>query len=69
MPSFDLSAFRFPQKQPLKLKKLPTKVPNLYKDEADYLEKLGKLRDDINEMQVQMFAHNRHAMLVVFQTA
>lgn len=63
----DLSAFRFPQKQPLRLKKLPTKVENLYVDETDYMEQLGKVRDDINEMQVQMFAHNRHSMLVVFQ--
>jgi hypothetical protein len=63
----DLSAFRFPQKRPLELRKLPTKVKDLYEDETDYLEKLGSLRDDINEMQVQMFAHNRHSMLVVFQ--
>lgn len=67
MPKPDLSPFRFPQKQPFKLKKLPTKVDNLYLDETDYLEQLGKVRDDINEMQVQMFAHNRHSMLVVFQ--
>ena len=63
----DLSDFRFPQKHALDLKKLPTKVKDLYKDETDYLEQLGSLRDDINEMQVQMFAHNPHAMLVVFQ--
>jgi PPK2 family polyphosphate:nucleotide phosphotransferase len=63
----DVSEFRFPQKHPLKLKKLPTKVKDLYEDETDYLEILGCLRDDINEMQVQMFAHNRHSMLVVFQ--
>jgi PPK2 family polyphosphate:nucleotide phosphotransferase len=63
----DLSEFRFPQKHSLKLKKLPTKIKDLYEDETDYLEQLGSLRDDINEMQVQMFAHNRHSMLVVFQ--
>jgi PPK2 family polyphosphate:nucleotide phosphotransferase len=63
----DLTDFRFPQKGRLKLQKLPTKVKDLYKDETDYLEQLGSLRDDINEMQEQMFAHNRHAMLVVFQ--
>lgn len=67
MPKPDPSAFRFPLKQPLKIKKLPTKVDNLYLDETDYLEQLAKVRDDINEMQVQMFAHNRHSMLIVFQ--
>jgi PPK2 family polyphosphate:nucleotide phosphotransferase len=67
MSKFDLSEFCFAQEGSLNLKKLPTKVKDLYQDEVDYLEKLGKIRDDINEMQVQMFAHNRHAMLVVFQ--
>ncbi len=67
MPKSNLAQFRFPQKRGLNLRRLPTKIDNLYKDTTDYLEKLGKLRDEINEMQVQMFAHNRHAMLVVFQ--
>jgi PPK2 family polyphosphate:nucleotide phosphotransferase len=67
MSKLDLSDFRFPQKHPLKLKKLPTKIKDLYKDETEYLETLGELRDDINDMQAQMYAHDRHAMLVIFQ--
>lgn len=62
-----ISDFRFSKRHTLKLKKLPTKIKDLYTDETDYFEKLGKLRDDINEIQVQMFAQNRHAMLAVFQ--
>jgi PPK2 family polyphosphate:nucleotide phosphotransferase len=67
MPKIDLAQFRFPQKSPFKLRKLPTKIKSLYNDEADYLKKLTSVRDDINEMQAQMYAHDRHAMLVVFQ--
>jgi PPK2 family polyphosphate:nucleotide phosphotransferase len=67
MPKTDLSSFRFPQKRRLKLKKLPTKIKDLYEDETDYLEQLGGLRDDINDMQAQMYAHDRYAMLVIFQ--
>ena len=67
MAKFDLSEFRFPKKRPFRLKNLPTKIEDLYKDGVDYHEQLSKIREDINEMQVQMFAHNRHAMLVVFQ--
>ena len=62
-----ISDFRFSKRHTLKLKKLPTKIKDIYADETDYLEKLGKLRDDINEIQVQMFAQNRHAVLAVFQ--
>ncbi len=67
MPQIDLAQFRFPQKQPLRLDKLPTKIKDLYTDNQDYKAKLASVRDDINEMQAQMYAHDRHAMLVVFQ--
>jgi PPK2 family polyphosphate:nucleotide phosphotransferase len=67
MPKIDLAQFRFPQKSPIKLRKLPTKIKSLYADETDYLKQLTSVRNDINEMQAQMYAHDRHAMLVVFQ--
>lgn len=62
-----ISDFRFSKRHTLTLKKLPTRIKDIYADDTDYLERLGKLRDDINEIQVQMFAQNRHAMLAVFQ--
>ena len=67
MPKIDLAQFRFPQKSPVKLGKVPTKIKSLYQDEADYLKQLTSVRNDINEMQAQMYAHDRHSMLVVFQ--
>lgn len=67
MPKIDLAQFRFPKKSPIRLRKLPTRIKSLYTDEADYLKQLTSVRDDINEMQAQMYAHDRHAMLVVFQ--
>jgi PPK2 family polyphosphate:nucleotide phosphotransferase len=67
MPKIDLAQFRFPQSSPIKLRKLPTKIKALFSDDADYRAKLSSVRDDINEMQAQMYAHDRHSMLVVFQ--
>lgn len=67
MPKIDLAQFRFPQRSPLKLEKLPTKIKDLYSNNEDYKAQLSSVRDDINEMQAQMYAHDRHAMLVVFQ--
>jgi PPK2 family polyphosphate:nucleotide phosphotransferase len=63
----DLSAFRVSSGKGFKLRKLPTKIPALFTDETDYLEKLGQYRDDLHEMQTQMYAHDRYSMLAVFQ--
>ncbi len=67
MAKTDLSQFRFPKKQPIRLSRLPTKIKDLYTSSEDYKARLAAVRDDINEMQAQMFAHDRHAMLVIFQ--
>ncbi|WP_050029831.1 PPK2 family polyphosphate kinase [Verrucomicrobium sp. BvORR034] len=63
----DLDQFRVTQGEGFKLEDFPTKISNLYLDETDYLEKLGKYRDDLHEMQLQMYAHDRYAMLAIFQ--
>lgn len=61
------SLFHFPQKQPLRLKSSPTKTDKLYTDKQDYVSQLTAMKKDINEMQSQMYAQNRYAMLVIFQ--
>jgi PPK2 family polyphosphate:nucleotide phosphotransferase len=63
----DLSAFRHIGKKPLRLAKVPTRIKALHTSDEDYELKLNKLRTDIHEMQIQMYAHNRYGMLVVFQ--
>lgn len=63
----DFEQFRVTKGEDFNLGDFPTKIPNLYLDETDYLEKLGKYRDDLHEMQLQMYAHDRYAMLAIFQ--
>lgn len=45
----------------------PTKLKDLYDDDDDYEQKLRALTSTINDLQEQMYAHNRYGMLVVFQ--
>lgn len=63
----DFERFRVTKGEDFDLEDFPTKISNLYLDETDYLEKLGKYRDDLHEMQLQMYAHDRYAMLAIFQ--
>lgn len=64
----DLDDYRVPDgKKPFKLHKMPTKVKDLYKDAAHYESLLGEFRQEINDLQQMMFAHNRYAMLFIFQ--
>lgn len=63
----DIEQFRVTKGASFNLEAFPTKIPDLYVDETDYLEKLGKYRDDLHEMQLQMYAHDRYAMLAIFQ--
>ncbi len=64
----DLDDFRVPAgKKHFKLGKVPTKVKNLYRDAKHYEALLGEFRNEINDLQQMMFAHNRYGMLLIFQ--
>ena len=63
----DLSSYRFQHKKPFKLEKVATKIKKLYTDKVDYVRQLNSLREDIHELQGQLYAQDRHAVLVVFQ--
>ena len=39
----------------------------LYADDADYERRLAEFREEINDLQELMYAHDRYAMLIVFQ--
>ncbi len=49
------------------MKKMPTKVKNLHRDEAHYDELLAQYRTEIGDMQAMLYAHDRYALLLVFQ--
>lgn len=62
-----LSYFRFTQKKRFDARKVPTRIKGIYEDDADYERQIAALRLQLDARQKKMFAHNRHAMLVIFQ--
>lgn len=67
MKEFDTNRFRYDGDKPLKLKKAPTKVDDLYEDDAHYEALLRQQAAEIDKWQERMYAHNRYGLLTVFQ--
>jgi PPK2 family polyphosphate:nucleotide phosphotransferase len=64
----DVSRFTYDGRGKLDFDRFATHVDEkLYVDEADYERQLGEFRDEIDELQTLMYAHDRYAMLIVFQ--
>ena len=59
--------FRFDGSEELRIKKARTKVPDLYRDDADYELLIRQFREEINALQEKMYAHDRYGMLLIFQ--
>jgi PPK2 family polyphosphate:nucleotide phosphotransferase len=63
----DVEQFRYvPGKSPL-LKDLPNKVDDFYDNKSDYAEDLERYTEKIQKLQAEMYAHDRYALLLVFQ--
>lgn len=67
MKDFDTSPFRYDGDKPLKLKKAPTQIDDLYEDSDHYKALLRQQAADIDEWQERMYAHNRYGLLIIFQ--
>ncbi|WP_080059588.1 PPK2 family polyphosphate kinase [Spirosoma aerolatum] len=67
MTDFNTERFRYDGEKPLKIKKAPTKVDDLYEDDAHYEAILRQQASEIDKWQERMFAHNRYGLLTVFQ--
>ena len=67
MKNFDTDRFRYDGEASLKLKKAPTKVDDLYEDDAHYDALLRQQAEEIDSYQEQLFTHNRYGLLTVFQ--
>jgi PPK2 family polyphosphate:nucleotide phosphotransferase len=64
----DIANFTHDGRGKLDLVEFPHRVDKpLYSDEADYDRRLGEFREEIDDLQTQMYAHDRYAMLIVFQ--
>ena len=67
MPSIDLNQFAYTGDRKLSIADAPNSIDKLYDNKKEYREKLEKYQDEIDELQYMMYAHDRHAMLLVFQ--
>jgi PPK2 family polyphosphate:nucleotide phosphotransferase len=64
---FDTKRFRYDGSEPIKIKKAPTKVDDLYEDDVHYEALLRQQAAEIDKWQNRMYAHNRYGLLVIFQ--
>ncbi|WP_460976983.1 PPK2 family polyphosphate kinase [Spirosoma knui] len=67
MKDFDTNRFRYDGSEPIKIKKAPTKVDDLYKDDDQYEQLLREQAAQIDKWQNRLYAHNRFGVLVIFQ--
>lgn len=63
----DTRPYRIEPGQKVKLKHWPTAIEPLYRDEADYRERLDAQVLRLSQMQNLLYAHNRYALLLIFQ--
>ncbi len=67
MAKISIDSFRVSNGKSFKLAKHKTDVKKLYKDDVDYSIQLGKMQEQIDELQQKMYAHDRYSMLLLFQ--
>lgn len=65
--SIDIDRYRIAPGEDVKLKHRPTAVDPLYDGKHDYEKQLGAQVERLSELQNLLYAHNRHALLLIFQ--
>jgi PPK2 family polyphosphate:nucleotide phosphotransferase len=63
----DPDDFRVGPKERVRLSKLPTRVKPVYRSKAHYQKLLAHDVAQLAELQAKHYAHNRYALLVIFQ--
>jgi PPK2 family polyphosphate:nucleotide phosphotransferase len=66
-PAIDISDFRVEPDTRVKLRKWPTRVAPLYASDKDYEEQLAASKRKLSEQQQLLYAHDRFALLLIFQ--
>jgi PPK2 family polyphosphate:nucleotide phosphotransferase len=59
--------YLFDGTQKFNINKSKTNVPNFYKDKSDFNKLAEEYAKEIDELQSTMYAHNRFALLLIFQ--
>lgn len=65
--AIDTDPYRAPTGQKIRLKRWPTAVAPLYRDEDDYEAQLATQVERLSELQNLLYAHNRYSLLLIFQ--
>jgi len=63
----DLDAFRVPRGARVRLARRPTRIERLYRSKKEYERLLSAGTDELSRMQRLLYAHNRYALLLIFQ--
>lgn len=67
MKFIDIKPYEAIGKKKVKLADFPNEVEKVYEGKKDYREQLESYREEIDDLQNMMYAHDRYAMLLVFQ--
>ena len=62
-----IKKYRVREGEQVKLKKWPTLVKPFYKSKKEYHNILGQHIEELSSLQSTMYAHNRYALLLIFQ--
>ena len=63
----NLEKFRVMPGPRWRLSKCPTRAKPLYKSKSDYRELLGRQIEELSQLQSLLYAHDRYALLLIFQ--
>ncbi|MDP5169567.1 MAG: polyphosphate kinase 2 family protein, partial [Bacteroidia bacterium] len=64
---FDIADYRFDGTRTLALAGMPTKVKDIYQDTDEFEDLLQDFKEEIDDLQNMMYAHDRYSLLLIFQ--
>lgn len=63
----NVAKFRVPPGRNWRLGKAPTAIEPLYRSKSHYRKMLDRQVEELSELQTMLYAHNRYALLLIFQ--
>ncbi|HZL43675.1 MAG TPA: ADP-polyphosphate phosphotransferase [Verrucomicrobiae bacterium] len=63
----DIGKFRVREGEKVSLEKWPTRVKPFYKSKRQYKDFLAEHLEKLSQLQSRLYAHNRYALLLIFQ--
>ncbi|MDX2250251.1 MAG: polyphosphate kinase 2 family protein [Bacteroidia bacterium] len=65
--NIDIHTFEFKGEKKFDIQKTPTQIPDFYRDKDHYKNLMEEFQEEIDELQTMMYAHDRYALLLIFQ--